>query len=125
FIGEQRYAQILASQNPPLTKKDFEDSMRRSMMIDKLRAALTDWISVPDAELDREFTLRNEKVKLQVVALTADKFRDKVMVSDADVASYFDAHKNDYKKGEQRKVKMLLIDRQQVHDKMTIPVADV
>ena len=76
------------------------------MMIDKLRAALTDWMAVSDAELEREFRQRNEKVKLQVVALTADKFRDKVTVTDADVAAYFDAHKADYRKGEQRKVKI-------------------
>jgi hypothetical protein len=67
------------------------------MVIDKLRAALTDWIVVPDAEVEREFKRRNEKVKLQIVALTADKFRDKVTVSDADVASYFDSHKAEYR----------------------------
>src|SRR4029453_1163139 len=36
FIGEQRYEQLLASQYPPITKGDFEQSLRRSMMIDKL-----------------------------------------------------------------------------------------
>ena len=52
-------------------------------MIDKLRAALTDWMTVSDADVEREFKQRNEKVKLQVVALTADAFRDKVTVTDA------------------------------------------
>ena len=53
-----------------------------------------------DAEVEREYKRRNEKVKLQVVALTADKFRDKVTVTDADVAAYFDAHKAEYRIGE-------------------------
>ena len=92
---------------------------------DKLRAALTDWMAVSDAEIEREFKLRNEKVKLQVVALTADKFRSRVTVTDADVSTYFDAHKAEYRKGEQRKVKMLLLDRDQIHAKMTVPAADV
>jgi peptidyl-prolyl cis-trans isomerase D len=125
FIGEQRYEQLLRSQNPPMTKGDFESNLRRSMMIDKLRGALTDWMSVSDAEVEREFRLRNEKVKLQVVALTADAFRDKVTVSDADVAAYFESHKAEYRVGEQRKVKMLLLDRDQVHAKMMVPAADV
>ena len=125
FVGEATYERILASQNPPMTKSDFEQNLRRSMMIDKLRAALTDWMAVSDAEIEREFKLRNEKVKLQVVALTADKFRDKVSLTDADVSTYFDAHKAEYRKGEQRKVKMLLLDRQQIHDKMTVPPADI
>ncbi len=125
FIGEQRYEQLLRSQQPPMTKGDFENNLRRSMMIDKLRGALTDWMSVSDAEVEREFTQRNEKVKLQVVALTADAFRDKVTVSDADVAAYFESRKAEYRMGEQRKVKILLFDRDQVYAKMTIPAGDL
>ena len=125
FIGEVRYEQLLRSQVPPMTKGDFEDNLRRSMMIDKLRAALTDWMAVSDAEINREFTARNEKVKLQVVALTADAFRDKVAATDADIAAYFESHKAEYRLGEQRKVRMLIFDREQVHAKMTVPVADV
>jgi peptidyl-prolyl cis-trans isomerase D len=82
-------------------------------------------MALSDAEIDREFRQRNEKVKLQVVALTADKFRDKVTATDADVAGYFDSHKAEYRMGEQRKVKMLLLDRDQVHAKLTVPIADV
>jgi peptidyl-prolyl cis-trans isomerase D len=88
FIGEQRYEQLLASQYPPITKGDFEQSLRRSMLMDKLRSAVTEWIAVSEPELEREYRNRNEKVKLQVVALTADKFRDKVTVNDADVSSF-------------------------------------
>ena len=50
FVGEQQYEQILMSQNPPLTKSQFEESLRRSMMLDKLRSALTDWIARKHAE---------------------------------------------------------------------------
>ncbi len=125
FVGEQRYELILRSQAPPMTKGAFEENLRRSLMIDKLRAALTDWMTVSDAEVEREFTRRNEKVKLQVVALTADRFRDQVTVTDADVASYFDMHKAEYRVGEQRKVKMLLLDRDQAHAKIVVPPADV
>ena len=73
FIGEERYEQLLLSQNPPMTKSQFEDSLRRTLVLDKLRAALTDWIAVSDS-VEGEYRRRNEKAKLQVVALTADKF---------------------------------------------------
>jgi len=72
FVGEATYERILQSQNPPMTKSDFEENLRRSMMIDKLRAALTDWMAVSDSEIDKEFTLRNEKVTVSVVA-SADR----------------------------------------------------
>ena len=125
FIGEQRYEMLLRSQIPPQTKAMFEDNLRRSLMIDKLRAALTDWMTVADAEVDKQFTEQNQKAKLQVVALTADRFRDKVTVTDADVAAYFEMHKADYRIGEQRKVRMLLLDREQAQAKTIVPAADV
>jgi peptidyl-prolyl cis-trans isomerase D len=125
FIGEQRYEQLLASQYPPLTKGAFEESLRRSMMIDKLRSAVTNWVSVSNGELEREYKLRNEKTKLQVVALTADKFRDRVTVTDADVSAYYEAHKAEYRKGEQRKVRYLLLDREQWRARIMVSPQDV
>ena len=121
FIGEARYEQLLRQQRPPLTKAQFEDRFRRGIMVERLRTALTDWMAVSDTELEAEYRKRNEKVKLQVVALTADSFRDKVSLSDADVAAYFEAHKAEYRVGEQRSIKYLLIDRDQVRLKIVVP----
>ena len=125
FIGEQRYREILQSVNPPLTIPEFEETTRRSLLVSKLRAALTDWMSVSSAELETAFRERNEKVKLQVVAVTADQFRSQVTVTDADVATYFETRKDDYRVGEQRKVKVLLFDREQALAKVIIPAGDV
>jgi peptidyl-prolyl cis-trans isomerase D len=125
FIGEARYEQVLRSQNPPLTKATFEENLRRSMMVEKLRAALTDWLAISDTELEREYKLRNEKVKLQLVTLTADKFRDMVMATDPEIAAYYEGHKAEYRKGEQRKVKYLLIDRDQLRTRTQVPANEV
>jgi len=125
FIGEARYEALLRQQRPPLTKSQFEERFRRSIMVERLRTALTDWMAVSDAELGREYRKRNEKVKLQVVAFTADRFRDKVSLSDADIATYFDAHKAEYRVGEQRTVKYLLLDRDQARQKVVVPATDV
>ena len=125
FIGEARYEQLLRSQRPPMTKADFEENLRRSMVIDKFRAALTDWMAISENELEREFRQRNEKVKLELVALTAQQFRDKVTVTDQDVAAYYEGHKAEYRKGEQRKIRYLLIDRDQLQAKVQVSPADV
>jgi len=125
FIGEQRYREILQSVNPPLTIPEFEETTRRSLLVSKLRAALTDWMSVSSAELETAFRERNEKVKLQVVALTADRFRDKVTVSDTDIAARYDAHKAEYRRGEQRKVKYLLLNVKQARLKVIVTPSEV
>jgi len=125
FIGEARYQQLLQSQNPPVTASQFEEGLRRSLIVEKLRAALTDWMAVADADLERQYTQRNEKVKLQVVALTADRFRDKVTVTDADVAAHFASHSAEYRRGEQRKIRYLLLDRDQARQKVVVPPTDI
>src|SRR5919197_4392757 len=90
FIGEQRYQQLLRMQRPPLSSSDFEDSVRRSIAVDKLRATVTDWLSVADRELEQEYRRRTDKVKLAVVSITADSLRPQVTTTDAEVSAYFD-----------------------------------
>src|SRR5688572_8304130 len=82
-------------------------------------------MAVSNAYLKREYRKRNEKVKLQVVAMNAEQFRSQVTVSDAEVASHFDSKKAEYRVGEQRKIKYLLLDRDQARQKVNVPPADV
>jgi peptidyl-prolyl cis-trans isomerase D len=125
FVGEQRYRQILQMQNPPMTPSDFETEIRRAITTDKLRAALTNWITVSDKDVDDEFHRRNEKVKLAVVSFPADKFREGLEATDAELSAYYDAHKNDLKIPEKRKVKYALVDMQAIRNKTTIPADDI
>src|SRR6266566_2088836 len=125
FIGDQRYQQLLRAQRPPMTPSEFEDGVRRSLTAEKLRASLTDWLSVADKELEQEYRRRNDKVKLAVVNLTADSFRAQATANDSDIASYFESHKNDFKIPEKRKIRYLLIDVDAIKAKVTVPPADV
>ncbi len=125
FIGQQRYEQLLRMQRPPMTAAEFEDSIRRSLTVEKLRDSLTDWVAVADKDLEQEYRRRNDKVKLAVVSFVADSFRPDVKVSDADIASYFDAHKADFKIPEKRKIRYLAIDVDALRQKITVSPADV
>src|SRR5712691_5669303 len=124
FIGEPRYQQLLRMQRPPMTPSEFEDNVRRGLAVEKLRASLTDWLSVPDKELEHEYRRRNDKVKLAVVSFTADSFRTQVTATDAEVASHFEGHKNDFKIPEKRKIRYLLIDIDAMRAKVAVPPAD-
>src|SRR5262245_40651825 len=125
FIGAQRYQQLLASQRPPLTTSEFEENVRRSLAVDKLRQSLTEWVSVSDKELEQEYRRRNDKVKLAVLSFNADSYRGAVTVSDADVAAYFQAHPDNFKIPEKRKIKYVLVDMEAMRAKLTIPPADI
>ena len=125
FIGEQRYQQLLRLQRPPMSPSEFEDNVRRQLTIQKLRSSLTDWLSVADKDVETEYRRRNDKVKLAVVTFTADKFRGQVTASDADIASYFDGHKDSFKIPEKRKIRYLLIDIEALRAKVVVPAAEI
>lgn len=125
FIGEQRYVQLLQSQRPPRTPADFEDNVRRSLTVEKLRQTLTDWITVPDKEVEQEYRHRNDKVKLAFATVTADTLRPQVTVNDEEVARYFEAHKSDLKMPEKRKIRYLLVDLAGIRAKTIVSPADI
>src|SRR5262249_27426399 len=112
-------------QRPPLTPAEFEDGVRRGLTVEKLRETLTDWLSIQDKELEQEYRRRNDKVKLAVISFTADSFRAKVQVSDADVAAYFESHKDDFKTPEKRKIRDLVVEVEAIRAKPVVPPADV
>src|SRR5205807_5944949 len=62
FIGEQRYRLLLRNNRPPMTPAEFEDNIRRGLTVEKLRATVTEWLSVPEKELEQEYRRRNDKV---------------------------------------------------------------
>jgi peptidyl-prolyl cis-trans isomerase D len=125
FIGETRYRQLLNVQSPPLRPDEFEEQVRRGIVMEKLQGVLTDWITVSDQEVESEFKRRNEKVKLAVVSFAADKFREATTVTDAEISSWFESHKNDYKIPEKRKVKYALINTQGMRDRQQVSAEDV
>ena len=125
FMGEARYRQVLRVSRIPLRPDQFEEQVRRGIVMEKLQGALTDWITVSDKEVDEEFRRRNEKVKLAVVNFPADKYRAATPASDAEISTWFESHKNDYKIPEKRKIKFALINTQAMRDRQQISAQDV
>jgi peptidyl-prolyl cis-trans isomerase D len=125
FIGEQRYRELLQMQSPPISTTEFEESVRRSLVVEKLRAAVTEWLSISDKEIEQEYRRRNEKVKLAVVPFLTDSFKPDVTTTDAEVSSYFEAHKDGFKIPEKRKIRYLLVDVDAIRAKIVVSQADI
>ncbi len=124
-FSEERYRQVLGMQNPPVRDGEFEEQVRRSIVVEKLQGALTDWITVTDADVEAEFRRRNEKVKLAVVSFPSDRFREGIAVSDEEVAKHFEEHQNEYRVPEKRKVRYALLDTQTIRQRTVVTEQDV
>ena len=125
FIGYDRYRQLLQMQNPPVRETEFEEQVRRSITVEKLQAALTNWISVSDADVEAEFRKRNEKVKLAVVNFPAEKFLEGIQATDEEISRQFESNKEQYRVPEKRKVRYALLDVQAIRDRTTVTPQDV
>jgi peptidyl-prolyl cis-trans isomerase D len=125
FIGEARYRQLLRQQRPPITHTEFEESVRRSIVLEKLQSALTDWISITDAEIEQEFRRRHEQVRLQVVAFPLDRFREGIEVSDAELQAHFEANREQFRVGEKRKIRYVTVDVQQMRERVNVSEGEV
>lgn len=110
FVGEPAYAQTLRAQSPPTTPAQFEEDIRRSLMLERLQAAVTDWITVTDEDLRREHVRRSEKLRLSAISFRADDFREGIEATDADVAAQFEQNATDYTVPEKRRLRFVLID---------------
>jgi len=125
FVGEAAYRQMLANARPALRPADFERDLRRSLLAEKLQAAVTGWLRVSDADVEQEFRRRNEKVKLAVAVFAADKFEASVQPTDADLQQQFSANQEKYRVPEKRRVRYLSIDPEALRSKMSVTAAEV
>ena len=125
FIGFDRYRQMLAMQEPPVREKDFEESVRRSITLEKLQAMVTNWITISDAEAEAEFRKRNEKGKFAVVSFPLDKYRETVQATDEEATRWFEERKDSYKIPEKRKVRYALVDVQALRERVQVSPQDV
>jgi len=109
FVGEQAYNQSLRLQSPPMTPAQFEEDIRRSLMLERLQAAVTDWITVTDEDLRREHVRRSETISVSAISFRADDFREGIEATDADVAALFAQNAVDYTVPEKRQLRFVLI----------------
>jgi peptidyl-prolyl cis-trans isomerase D len=125
FVGEAQYKAMLSRAQTPMTTGEFEARLRKQLLIEKLQAVVTGWVAVTDAEVDAEYVRRNEKVKVQLVHVPSTAYLSQVSATDADVAAYYEAHKQDYQVGERRKVRYVLVDTDALRKGIIVPSREV
>lgn len=125
FVGHAAYLQFLRMQRPPMTEAEFEGQIRNMLIGEKLHAALTGWVTVPDAEVETEYRKRNEKVKLDVAVFKADQFRTGITPTDAELETQFKANPEAYRVPEKRRVKFLAVDAEGLRARQTVTPQEV
>ncbi|MCK4536981.1 MAG: SurA N-terminal domain-containing protein, partial [Desulfuromonadales bacterium] len=94
-FSKERYLQVLAYQR--LNADEFESMQRRDLLTGKVRQQIQAGSTVTDQEIEEEFRLNNDKINLEFVRLSPGLFESRVKITDENLATYFDAHQEDFR----------------------------
>ena len=109
FVGREAYANMLAAQN--MTIEAFENDLRRQVLITRLRDVALEGQVVTPLEIEQAFRKKNEKIKIEYVKLTADKYKGESQPSAADMQSYYKANLARYQVPEKQSLTILVADQ--------------
>src|SRR5262245_19381713 len=116
FIGREKYVQMLARYC--YSPERFEEDLREDLLANKYAAMVRSSILVPEAELAREFSNRNDKAIIEYVLVPSSRLESGVQPTDADLKAYYEKNRERYRKPEQRKIKYLLVEQAKVRAKV-------
>src|SRR5690606_22394281 len=108
-FNADRYQLLLASQNPPLTPRDFEARIRDSLKNELIPTGIARSAFVTDAELDRLMRLLGERRDVGFVTLPPAA-PDTAEVTAAQIDAWYQAHKSDYRKPESVRLEYVEVD---------------
>ena len=123
FAGKDAYAAVLAEQQ--LTIAEFESNLRRQILITKLREVAIEGTIVSELEIEHAYRERNEKIKIQYVKVSSDKYRADVTPSAKDLETFFQVNQARYMAPESRNLAILIADQAKIAESLVPSDADL
>jgi peptidyl-prolyl cis-trans isomerase D len=105
YIGDDQYA-ALVNNRLNISVAEFEDNIKRDIVLQRLRALITAGVSVNDQEIRSTYRKDNIKIKFDYAVLSSDELGKTINPSDADLQAFFSKNAVRYGKAvpEQRKI---------------------
>jgi peptidyl-prolyl cis-trans isomerase D len=119
FVGLERYTEAVQTRFQ-LTVPVFEELIRQGLLEEKFRKRVTDGVSVGPAELQDEFRLKNQKIKVEYAVFKPEDLATKLTPSDADIKAAYDKSKSKYQVPEKRLVRYGLVDTNQLRHNVQV-----
>jgi peptidyl-prolyl cis-trans isomerase D len=105
FIGDAAYTNLVNSRLN-MSVPDFEEGVRRQIVITRLEDYITAGVSVSDQEVRDTYRKQNIKIKFDYAVLSGDDLRKTINPSDAELQTFFSKNTARYARGvpEQRTI---------------------
>ena len=93
-FSRDRYAMLLRQQNR--TEPQFEAELRSDLTIQQIQSGIVDSAFLAPYELDRRYALEKQEREVDYALIPSNSFAAQVTVSDEQIKSWYEAHKQDY-----------------------------
>lgn len=105
FIGDAAYTNLVATR-AQMSVPDFEEQIRRSIVIQRLEDLITAGVSVSDQEVRANYLKENVKIKFDYAVINGDDLKKTINPSDAELQAFFQKNQARYAHGvpEQRTI---------------------
>jgi peptidyl-prolyl cis-trans isomerase D len=123
FVGKEAYASMLAQQN--MTIDQFESDLKRQVMITRLRDIALEGTIVTQAEIEAAFRKKGEKIKVEFVRLTADKYKAESQPTAQEVLDFYKANTSRYTTPEKKNLTVLVADQAKIEATVNPTDADL
>lgn len=121
FIGSERYQQILIRNRK--TPAQFEETLRRELMSQKLVQTVTMPLSVSEREAREAYYAANEKVKISYVVVKAKG--EPMEIPEAELKEFFEKNHDRFDMPERRKGQYVLIDTEKLRQQVNLTPKDI
>lgn len=104
----------------------YEKNVRDEISAEKLRAFVVAAVKISDDDVQADYKRSNAKFDVSYSIISADKLADKIQLSDNELKSYYDQHKDDFKiTVPQKKIRYIFIDQAKSGEKVEITDKDL
>jgi peptidyl-prolyl cis-trans isomerase D len=123
FVGKETYAAMLAQQN--MTIDQFESDLKRQVAIARLRDIAMEGTIVTPVEIEEAFRKKNEKIKVEYVKLTADKYKAESQPTMQEMQDFYKANTLRYTSPEKKNLTVLVGDEARMEAGLNVTDADL
>ena len=123
FIGNEKYERFLRASG--YTPERFEEDVREGLLLQKYSTLVKASILVPEKDVQREFSNRNDKASIEYIKIPAARLDSSAPVTDEDLKAYLAKHKDRYQTAAQRRTKYLVVDRTKVRASVKVPDSEL
>ena len=124
FVGQQQYEDMIFGRFG-MGVAQFEQRYRHALLIEKLRALVTDTVAVTPEEVRTAFQNDNEKLVVSYAFADPTELKKEITPNDATLEAYYQKNKSRYQVPEKRSVKILWLEQQRIRSAISIPESEI